>query len=235
VGSTSSWSETRSRSGGTTGSPDPEFDATRDPELCRIRDAHHDLGREVWALDLTADLGIPTYAAVSRRPGAGSEDIVLGFGADLDPLRALRHAVLEMNHILPAVLPAHRTADGDYPYPEPAQKAWWRSASVENQPYLLPSSWLDDPTAMTPHQVESASSRPLELLLTTLEAAGLEVLVLDMTRPDVGLPVAKVIVPGLRHFWARLAPGRLYDVPVSLGWLPAPTPEQDLNPISMFL
>lgn len=215
--------------------PGLELEATRDPELCRIRDAHHDLGREVWALDLTADLGIPTYAAVSRRPGAGSEDIVLGFGADLDPRRAVRHAVLEMNHILPAVLPAHRTADGDYPYPEPAQKDWWRSASVENQPYLLPTSWLDDLTAVTPGRVESAPARPLEHLLTTLEAAGLEVLVLDMTRPDVGLPVAKVVVPGLRHFWARLAPGRLYDVPVSLGWLSAPTPEQDLNPISMFL
>ena len=26
-----------------------------------------------------------------------------------------------------------------------------------------------------------------------------EVLVLDLTRPDIGLPVARVIVPGLRH------------------------------------
>jgi len=58
---------------------------------------------------------------------------------------------------------------------------------------------------------------------------------MDMTRPDVGLPVAKVIVPGLRHFWARLAPGRLYDVPVTLGWLQQPTPEESLNPIAMFL
>jgi ribosomal protein S12 methylthiotransferase accessory factor len=64
---------------------------------------------------------------------------------------------------------------------------------------------------------------------------GLETLVLDQTRPDVGLSVVKVIVPGLRHFWRRLAPGRLYDVPVRLGWLPAPVPEAQLNPTSMFL
>ena len=47
----------------------------------------------------------------------------------------------------------------------------------------------------------------------------LEVLVLDQTRADVGIPVVKVIVPGMRHFWARFGPGRLYDVPAAMGWL----------------
>lgn len=68
-----------------------------------------------------------------------------------------------------------------------------------------------------------------------VEERGLEMMVLDQTRPEIGLPVAKVIVPGLRHFWARFAPGRLYDVPVSLGWLDRPLAEDELNPIPMFL
>ena len=215
--------------------PGLRLEATGDDELVAIADAYRDLNRDVWALDLTADLGIPTFAAISARLDSVPEDIVLGFGADIDPHRALRHAVLEMNHILPAVLPSARTSDGDYPYPEPAQKAWWRTASVENQPYLLPSTWVDElPPAVT-KETSRSDSRRLMRLLAELEAADLEVLVFDMTRPDVQLPVAKVIVPGLRHFWARLAPGRLYDVPVSLGWLPGPTPEDKLNPISMFL
>ena len=67
-----------------------------------------------------------------------------------------------------------------------------------------------------------------------VERNGLEMLVLDQTRPDLGLPVVKVVVPGLRHFWARFAPGRLYDVPVRLGWLPRPLPEEQLNPLPMF-
>jgi hypothetical protein len=46
---------------------------------------------------------------------------------------------------------------------------------------------------------------------------GLDFLVLDQTRPDVEVPVVRVIVPGLRHFYRRFAPGRLYDVPVKLG------------------
>jgi ribosomal protein S12 methylthiotransferase accessory factor len=68
-----------------------------------------------------------------------------------------------------------------------------------------------------------------------LERLGLEVLLLDQTRPDIGLPVVKVIVPGMRHFWARFAPGRLYDVPARLGWVEKATPESMLNPIPMFL
>ena len=31
----------------------------------------------------------------------------------------------------------------------------------------------------------------------------MEMLVLDQTRPDIGLRVAKVIVPGMRHMWKR--------------------------------
>jgi oxazoline/thiazoline synthase len=44
-----------------------------------------------------------------------------------------------------------------------------------------------------------------------------------------------VIVPGLRHFFARFAPGRLYDVPVELGWLANAHSEAELNPQPMFL
>jgi oxazoline/thiazoline synthase len=47
--------------------------------------------------------------------------------------------------------------------------------------------------------------------------------------------VVKVVVPGLRHFWARFAPGRLFDVPVRLGRLATPTPYEDLNPVPLFL
>jgi len=39
-----------------------------------------------------------------------------------------------------------------------------------------------------------------------------------------------VIVPGLRHFYRRYGPGRLYDVPVKLGWLERPLAESELTP-----
>jgi ribosomal protein S12 methylthiotransferase accessory factor len=59
--------------------------------------------------------------------------------------------------------------------------------------------------------------------------------VLDLTRAEVGLPVVKVVAPGLRHFWPRFAPGRLYDVPVELGWASRALAEDELNPVPLFL
>jgi oxazoline/thiazoline synthase len=73
------------------------------------------------------------------------------------------------------------------------------------------------------------------LCINKAESLGMETLVLDQTRADIGMRVVKVIVPGMRHFWARFGPGRLYDVPVKLGWLPLPLHETQLNPIPMFL
>ena len=60
--------------------------------------------------------------------------------------------------------------------------------------------------------------------------AGLDFLVLDQTRPDIQVPVVRVIVPGLRHFYRRFAAGRLYDVPVKLGLRDRPLPESELTP-----
>jgi hypothetical protein len=59
--------------------------------------------------------------------------------------------------------------------------------------------------------------------------------VVDKTRPDFGLSVAQVIVPGLRHFWPRFGPGRLYDVPVAMGWKSVADAEAQLNPAPLFL
>ena len=60
---------------------------------------------------------------------------------------------------------------------------------------------------------------------------GHDFLVLDQTRPDIEVPVVRVIVPGLRHFYRRFAPGRLYDVPVELGWRDRPIAEREVNPL----
>src|SRR5262249_59014387 len=103
----------------------------------------------------------------------------------------------------------------------------------ENQPYLVPA---DAPASTLRAFAECPNHDLRDDVLrcqALVEAKGLEMLVLDQTRPDIGLPVVKVIVPGLRHFWARYAPGRLYDVPVQLGWLPRPLGEEQLNPIPL--
>jgi ribosomal protein S12 methylthiotransferase accessory factor len=209
--------------------------AFADPWTERVRDVHGELGREVWVLDLTADLGVPVMAALSRRTDRPAEDIVFGFGAHLDPAVALCRALSEMNQLLPAVLDTRPDGTG-YACSDPVALHWWRTATRACLPYLDP-----DP-AQAPRTPAHYAHRPTDDLLDDvgelrrrLEERGMEVLVLDQTRPDLGLPVVRVIVPGLRHFWPRLAPGRLYDVPVALGRLAEPRAYEDLNPVPLFV
>lgn len=49
------------------------------------------------------------------------------------------------------------------------------------------------------------------------------------------MAVVKVIIPTMRHFWARYGEGRLFQVPVSLGDRISPPHESELNPIPYFL
>jgi oxazoline/thiazoline synthase len=191
--------------------------------------------REIWALDLTADFGIPAVAAISRRTDKPVEDILMAFGAHYDPRIALLRAVTELNQFITAVINVRADGSG-YAYHDEYQLAWWHQATVSEHQYLLP-----DPGQAARTLADFTDRSGTDLLDDVLaaqrqvEARGMEMLVLDQTRPDIGLPVVKVIVPGMRHFWTRFGPGRLYDVPAELGWLAAPTPEERLNPVPMFL
>ncbi|MGW6835155.1 TOMM precursor leader peptide-binding protein [Streptomyces sp. NPDC054949] len=214
--------------------PGIDLDAVGEPYVERLRAGYRGLGREVWALDLTSDFGIPVVAALSRRTEGPTEEVIFGFGAHFDPRIAVRRALTEMGQLLPAVAGVER--NGGYRVVDSRAVRWWRGATVANQSYLVA-----DPN--TPERVpEDFGYRPRADLLEDVNAAtelvrqrGMELLVLDQTRPDLRLPVVKVIIPGMRHFWPRFAPGRLYDVPVALGRCAEPTPFGDLNPVSMFV
>jgi ribosomal protein S12 methylthiotransferase accessory factor len=194
--------------------------------------AHH---RDLSALDVTSDLDVPAVVAVSKRTDGGAEQIMFGLGAHLDARVALLRAVTELNQMLGPLLnvPASDPAASHLTDKQTLQ--WLRTATLENQPYLVP---LDGPprgAADFPVCRHDDLKEDVEHCQALAERVGSELLVLDQTRPEIGLPVVKVIVPGLRHFWARFAPGRLYDVPVKLGWLPEPRVEEELNPMPMFL
>ncbi|MFI9255723.1 TOMM precursor leader peptide-binding protein [Streptomyces sp. NPDC053069] len=215
--------------------PAVDLDAFDEPWLGEIRAAYAGLRRDLWVLDLTADFGIPVMAAVSCRNDRTAQRICFGFGAHLDPRTALRRAVTEMAQLLPPS-DVEAEADGGFASLHPELASWWSGATTRNQPYLLP-----DP-AESPRTPDSYVYKPRNDLLGDLTAVqrlveerGMELLVLDQTRPDVRLPVVKVIVPGMRPFWGRYAPGRLFDTPVALGRLPRATHYDDLNPIPLFV
>jgi bacteriocin biosynthesis cyclodehydratase domain-containing protein len=210
--------------------PGVDLGSFGEPWLAEMVRHYADIGRELWVLDLTSDLGVPVMAAVSRRFDAAQEHVVFGFGAHFDPRIAVRRAVTELNQMLPVVHEhGHELADRD-------ARRWLEFATVANQPYLRPAAGQRATAADDHAFVHRADVRDdVDALARIFADHDLEMFVLDQTRPDLGLPVVKVVVPGLRPFWARFAPGRLFDVPVRLGRLAEPTPYERLNPFPMFL
>jgi ribosomal protein S12 methylthiotransferase accessory factor len=221
--------------------PAVDLDSFDEPYIQKLRKHYVDLKRDLWVLDLTSDLQIPVFAALSRREDKAQEEIMFGFGAHFDPRIGVLRALTELNQFLVATTFSPYDSSEYDPYEsgedvDPVLQHWSKTATLANQPYLVP----DNTTPLLGRSnydlrwsmdVREDVLRCQEIV----EQQGMEVLVLDQTRPDIGLPVAKVFVPGLRHFWERLAPGRLYDVPVKLGWLKEPLAEDELNPIPMFL
>ena len=192
---------------------------------------YRDLGRDMWMLDVTADLDIPVFVALSRRVDGGAEDIIYGAGAHPDPRIAALRAVSELNQCL-TWAPQPGKGGSGLVLDDPMSLHWWRTGRLADHPWLAPASGMPRRRAADYPVPATADVRDdVARCRALVEAKGLEFLVLDQTRPDIGMPVARVIVPGLRHFWERLAPGRLYTVPVEMGWREEPTGEADLNPV----
>ncbi|KAF3884120.1 MULTISPECIES: TOMM precursor leader peptide-binding protein [Nostocales] len=211
-----------------------DIDSFEDSYLRNLKTYYTSIQREFWVLDLTTDLNIPTFAAISRRLNQQSEDILFGFGTHLDPKLALLRAVTEMNQMV--FLSGGANPNVPTKFSRQDIQTWCRTATIENQSYLAPNSNLS--VKVQGNYAPYTGDDLRDDIQTCIDVAikhGLEVLVLDQTRPDIGICVAKVVVPGLRHFWAQFGLGRLYDVPVKLGWMQEALTENELNPIPMFL
>jgi ribosomal protein S12 methylthiotransferase accessory factor len=201
--------------------PKVGIDLIRSPRVAAVLETIRQRGRTVDVLDLTTDFAIPVCVAISARED-GSH-IVLGSGAAHDLESAAWRALAEAVCLMLADGPI---ASAPANHEEHALRHWLDIAALENQPWLLSN------TTSGLRRQEAGDARECT---ARIERNGLQVLVLDVTRPEIGMPAVRVIVPGLRPWWARFAPGRLYDTPVALGWRNAPLSETELNPIPFFL
>lgn len=180
-------------------------------------------GRRLWVLDVTSDLGISSFVAITHWMHNGQENIEFGSGAHFDSRIALLRALTELNQFLSIGLMGggkgdKSSLDGTTPL------------RLQDHPFLTPS---DNPMVQLGSGTKFGRLDPREQVSACVRIAkrkGLDFLVLNQTRPDIDVPVVRVIVPGLRHFYRRFAPGRLYDVPVKLGLRDRPLSENELNP-----
>jgi oxazoline/thiazoline synthase len=211
--------------------PSVNLRSSKNPYLYEVVAYYSRIERSLEVLDLTTDLGIPVFCAISHNLIKDQPDQILyAFGAHVDANIALERAVIELNQLLPLT----KTTNGNYQIKDRLLVEWLNDVRLESHSYLQPLRQGElniqhDTGLLCPATVHDS----LDFCLEVARKSGLETLVLDLTQPDVGLPVVKVMVPGLRHMWRRTAPGRLYEVPVRMGWLKNSLLEEELNPYSI--
>jgi thiazole/oxazole-forming peptide maturase SagD family component len=190
-----------------------------DAKILSAAEAFRRERRMLYVLDITTDLQVPAYVAIAPRFD-GSEPC-FGAAAACSHREAVFKAIAEASQV-----------------------CFWASVKSGSEELL---SWLRDTSVnehgyLRGHGVSVArgeraltAAEGLRRCVDRLQAAGIEAHYLELTRAELGLPVVRAIAPGLRHFWARLAPGRLYDVPVRMGRFTKALTEAEMNPVACMI
>jgi ribosomal protein S12 methylthiotransferase accessory factor len=198
--------------------------------------------------DLTCDISISSVLAILRRPAEFGPALCLGAASRLSPRDAARKSLLELGQGLPYLrvlrsqnknwaaredfsdltsFDHHLMLYNERPELAAAALAFYDSAGEE-----LMSAIPDRSTGRLKGDVECC--------VGLLAQAGYEVIVVDLTTPDLqqaGFSVVRVLVPGLvplhgDHNLPYLGVARLREVPWRLGWVDrAQDPLTVLNPL----
>ena len=209
------------------------LESFNDPYFESICEHYRSKNRTLAVLDMTTDLGVPAMVAVSW-----TEDgrrILVGLGAHLDPRIAISRAISELNQMASFEAWNRNVNELYNPQDQRYMSDWMARATIRNQPYLVPDETCSrDSKQLRRPPCSNDLLHEIGRCAEIIHQHGMEMIILDLTRSDVNFPTVRVTVPGLRHFWPRFGPGRLFDVPLKLGWIDKQLDERELNPIPFF-
>jgi ribosomal protein S12 methylthiotransferase accessory factor len=164
-----------------------------DPACCWARDRIADASLELAAWDVTSDLGIPAFLCLVRDPAERDAHVGVGSGAHPNAGVALLRALVEAAQTrLTYITGSRDDLDPDeFTARGRAQKRFLadrllRAGPAHRDYGSIGSFGSDSPRAN------------LDWLVERLCAQGIdEIIAVDLSQEDVGIPVTRVIVPGL--------------------------------------
>jgi ribosomal protein S12 methylthiotransferase accessory factor len=171
-----------------------DLDTVTDPLVRSLVDRFEAAEISAYLFDSTVDTGIPTYMAVvadRRDPAMG---LYRGYGAHLDPNIAMIRALTEAAQARLLLIAGSRD---DYFTRDQQMNRFMgdgRREAFDAVPAL---------TSADCHTSGATSSfgQDVSIVLDRLRAAGLEsAIVVDLTDPDLQIPVVRVVVPGLEGY-----------------------------------
>ena len=168
--------------------PDSEAASEVAALLAQLRPGHAQ--RETRLLDITTDIGIPAVAAISTNADGGG--FAIGFGSRLTQAEAARAAVFELCQVELGlhVVAAKRQEAGDAALNDSDRRQLRRGAfDVATCALLQPDR---EP------RLDFVSGSGLQHVLERLQARDIAAYAIDLTRPQFGIPVVRVLAPGLQ-------------------------------------
>ncbi|RYJ03525.1 MAG: hypothetical protein EON47_03770, partial [Acetobacteraceae bacterium] len=188
--------------GGRRGRPVPLEDPAAAAAQALVQGLRQGAGRRrSWLLDLTTDLGVPVLAAISTE--ADGRGFCCGLAARPGRARAAEAAVREMAQMEMAhavVLAKQREAGA-------------AALNARDHALLARYQGLDAAGCILLHPHGAAAmtadlpelpAEALAALIGRLHEQGIPVLARDLTRPELGVPVMRMLCPGL-----AVEPGRV--------------------------
>jgi ribosomal protein S12 methylthiotransferase accessory factor len=184
-------------------------------EALLVRLRQNASARRSWLLDITTDIGVPCVAAVSCL----TDGFGLAFGLAARPTlkAAARSAVLEMCQIelAHAVVEAKCRERGEAALNE-RDRIHRRRATMINADRCLLLQPVGE-SAEHPNFDTADSSAVLQLFVGRLGQFGIETYGLDLTRPSLAVPVARVMAPGLQLEPSAIVTPRLANMIAQTG------------------
>jgi len=171
----------------------------------RVRGASR---RRVWFLDITTDFDIPVAAALSCE--AEGRAVVAGFAADTAMDSAIKRAFLELCQMECAQqISVDKARDGAVETLSEQDRIWnrrFQALTLGDFPQLTPAGGA---AARKPSPLP-ADAVP-EDIAAHLEKSGYPVYAIELTRPSIGIPVLRVVAPGLQSVKPDWTSSRLAD------------------------
>ncbi len=159
--------------------------------------------RSTLLLDITSDVEVPTVAAVSL--DADGRGMACGMAARQGWQAAVQAAILEMCQMEMAVVvvEAKRAESGEASLNEIDRRHLRRAAFAAADCDLL------RPCGISPcGGVGTTDDGSLDALIGPLAARGVDIFLVDLTRPELNVPVARAVSPQLQPFASTIATER---------------------------
>ncbi|MBN1785681.1 MAG: YcaO-related McrA-glycine thioamidation protein [Candidatus Methanofastidiosa archaeon] len=169
---------------------------TDDPHINWVLDRFNDAEVEITIKDITSDIGLPTFFAVSDDVRDKDPTLLnMGVGTHLSPKVALIRALTEVAQSRLSQIYQNKTNPSGSIL---KQRLGYDKIKAMNK------KWIQRSKSVSFSEFESFDTQflldDIEVVLSMLSGKGFEnACVVDLTREAIGVPVVRVVVPGLEQ------------------------------------